>query len=216
MLTSSNVRLESDPPALPPMVERRSSSRHRATLRPCCIIVDGAASIGLMRNFSSNGAQLEARIDAVVGDEISYYWPVRSCMRARIVWKDGNVFGLEHVAQGSAAKRARFPSRDLRVPCDVMARCWVAGKPHTVTVENISEGGLCLRDLPKLRHRSQISIEFCGVELSLATVRWQDKGCSGICLAKPFTHKELARLLTDRSFGLERPIAAANTNFDQA
>jgi len=192
--------------------ERRRSSRHKATLRPCCIVSDGDASIGLMNNFSSKGAQIEAQIDGEVGDEISYFWEVRSCMRARIVWNDGQFVGLEHVEDSLPDWLARFAPRSLRVPCDVPARCWVAGKEYEVTVQNLSLAGIGVRDLPELAPRTKVRIKFCGVEFSLATVRWQNQNSTGLSLSKQMSDKEMARLLTTRSFGFSQSKADSNRN----
>lgn len=181
-----------------PKEERRKSSRHRAAFRRCCIVRDGDSALGLMRNFSSNGAQIETDLKVSVGDEISYFWEVRSCERARVVWIKRNVIGLEHVPADAPLKSSPYPKRELRIACEAQAQCMLAGKSVPVTVENISAQGICVRGLPALDRKTRVQIELGGRKLPPAKLCWQSEGSTGFSLSARVSVKDLARLLTDR------------------
>jgi hypothetical protein len=150
-----------------------------------------------MRNFSANGAQIEAQFAATIGQEVSYFWEVRSCMRARIVWTDGCSVGLEHLPLKTLGSPSHLPSRDLRVECSAAVTCLLAGRSVEAKVKNISAQGICLEDLPILDRSSTLIVELCGRELPTAKLRWQNQQSAGLSLAERMTDKELARLLTD-------------------
>ncbi len=177
--------------------ERRKSSRHRAAFRRCCVVVDGVPTQGVMRNFSANGAQIEVHFAATIGQEISYFWEVRSCMRARVVWTDGCSVGLEHLPLNTIESQSHLPNRDLRIECTASVKCLLAGGSVEAKVKNISAQGICLEDLPVLGRNSSLVVELCGRELPVAKLRWQDHRTAGLSLAERMTDKELARLLTD-------------------
>ena len=184
--------------------ERRKSSRHRAAFRRCCVVVDGIPTQGVMRNFSANGAQIEAHFDATIGQEISYFWEVRSCMRARVVWTDGCSVGLEHLPLKTFGNPSQLPSRDLRIECSATVKCLLAGGSIEARIKNISAQGICLEDLPILGRSSTLVVELCGRALPVAKLRWQNDSSAGLSLAERMTDKELARLLTDRRL---RPVS---------
>ncbi len=188
--------------ATAPKEERRKSSRHRAAFRRCCVVNEGESASGLMRNFSTNGAQIESELQVSVGDEISYFWEVRSCERARVVWVKDNAFGLEHVSIASPPKPSSHPRRDPRVACEAHALCVFAGQSIPVTVENLSAEGIRVRGLPPLDANKRVQIELGGRKLPPAKLRWQDGASTGFSLSARIPVKDMARLLTDRRIQL--------------
>lgn len=184
-----------------PSIDRRSDDRHKATYRPCCVIGEGRVTLGLIRNFSKNGARVEVQADFQPGDVIKYFWEADSCISARVVWCDGNAIGLEHL-QRSRARSGRYPMRSVRVPCESEAQIWSGGCRYRAQIENISLGGMRLSGLPALKTGSLVSIQFCGLEFDAASVRWSDGLDTGVRFAKRMTRDDLAQLLLDERFGL--------------
>lgn len=185
-----------------PVIERRARARHQTTYRPCCVVGSGKISMGLMRNHSIDGAQIEVDTNVSVGDEISYFWEAETSISARVVWREGKTIGVENLLKASINKET-FPPRSVRVPCSAEARCWIRGEIHTAMVENISLGGMRLRGLPPIGVGTHMTIEFCGIELCFAAARWSEGRSVGVRFAERLTRETLAQLLLNEDFGLE-------------
>ncbi|MHA7818743.1 MAG: PilZ domain-containing protein [Erythrobacter sp.] len=203
MLISANEGsvLESHDPATdnPIHTERRSDQRYAATYRPCCLIRGQRASMGLLRNFSSNGACVETELKLKVGDEITYFWESKLNITARVAWRNGKLFGLEHIEEVEQDGNG-FPARSVRVPCSARAVCWINGERHSASVENISLGGIRLAGLPDLQFGTLMTVCFCGLEIEAATARWSDSGAVGARFRERLTRRQLAELLLDDQF----------------
>ncbi|MBD2840636.1 PilZ domain-containing protein [Erythrobacter rubeus] len=183
------------------IVDRRKNERHQATYRPCCVIASQKVTMGLIRNSSIGGARIEVDADLDVGDKLSYFWETNSCINARVAWREGNNFGLEHL-DNVRERRGAFPSRSVRVPCKATARCWIDGAEHNATIENISIGGMRLSGLKMMAPGSLLSISFCGIEFEAVSIRWSSSGQTGVRFARPITREILAQLLLDDRFRL--------------
>ena len=181
--------------------ERRQGIRHPAIYRPCCVIAPERVSMGLIRNFSAGGAKIEADLELAVGDRIRYFWEAETSICARIVWRDGREYGLEHLDQVPNDDDT-FPVRSVRVPCEAEAVCWIGGEVHTSLVENISIGGVRLRGLPPFPPGTMMTIRICDLELASAAIRWTEDAHAGVRFQQRLTRHDLARLLLDERFGL--------------
>lgn len=188
-----------DGPVVSP--ERRRSERFQTTYRPCCVVADGRILLGLIRNFSVGGAQIEIDAELEVGTQISYFCEMQALVPGRIAWRNGKSHGIQHF-QGQAPARERFPSRSVRVPCQAEAKCWVNGICHSVRLENISLGGLRVRGLPDFMPGTLATVEFCGLQFELVTIRWSKDESAGLRFSQRLSRETLARLLMDERFGL--------------
>ena len=56
--------------------------------------------------------------------------------------------------------------------------------------------------LPEFDTGTLVSVSFCGVEFSAATIRWSSNGTAGIRFAKRLTRENLAALLLSDKFGV--------------
>lgn len=181
--------------------DRRHDERHHATYRPCCVIAAKKVSMGLIRNYSVGGARIETDADLKVGDRINYFWEANTCIKARVVWREGRAVGVEHT-DAIRKERKVYPMRSVRVPCEAEALCWVNGEIHTALVENISIGGMRLRGLPEIEPGTLMTVTFCDLEFPAVSVRWSKDQRTGVRFANRMTREMLAGLLMDERFGL--------------
>ena len=85
------------------IADRRSFERYRTTYRPCCVLAAQTVTMGLIRNISLGGARVEIDADFEVGETIRYFCETNACIAARIAWRDGNTYGLEHLHKAREA-----------------------------------------------------------------------------------------------------------------
>lgn len=178
--------------------DRRSEERHDTIYRPCCILCDGKVHLGLIRNQSPGGAQVEVDADLKAGDEVIYFWDYKNSVDARVVWAEDGRIGLIHTADVDPFKH-KFPPRSVRVPLKGEATVWFNGVKDTVEVENISLGGMSVVDEGVLDVGTRLTIQFCGIEICDASVRWQGGGRAGIRFAERLNRKSLAKILQHKS-----------------
>lgn len=183
--------------------DRRSETRFRAMYRPCCILKSGNAYIGVVRNFSSAGAKIDFDANLEVGDEIHYFWDEHSFVKARVVWRNGRQFGVENIrtVRGGAHD---FPARSVRVPCKAEAVCWVASRPQTCLVQNISIGGMRTSGLPILPVGTILTVSFCGLDFPETSVRWSTDEQAGLAFSERLSREKLAHLLLDKRIGMSQ------------
>lgn len=184
-----------------PSLERRQESRHISTYRPCCLIHHETMSMGLVRNLSSNGACIESELEMEAGDLVRYFWQEKSDIAAKVIWKDGNLYGLSHVDE-VVRRELDFPLRSVRVPCRADAIVWIGGNRVGATIENISMGGLRLRGLPPLDPGVMMTICFCGLEIEAASARWSREQNVGVRFASRLSRQQIANLLIHPEFAL--------------
>lgn len=183
------------------LADRRRAERHKAMYRPCCVITSTRIMIGLVRNFSVRGAMIELDAGLAVGETISYFWEENSHMSARIVWREGVSFGVEHL-DPVPAEKGHFAARSVRIPCRAEACCWIGGDIYTALVKNISLGGMRVVGLPQLVPGSLLSVSFCGLEFSSVSVRWSGRLSTGLRFAERMSREGLAQILLDERFGI--------------
>lgn len=183
----------------PPSLERRQETRHVATYRPCCLIHHDQMSMGLLRNLSGGGACVEIDLAMEPGDTVKYFWEEKSAIVAKVIWKDGNRYGLSHVNE-VVRRQLDFPLRSVRVPCDAEAFVWIGGNRTRATVENISMGGMRLNGLPPLNLGEMMTICFCGLEIEAASTRWSRDRNVGVRFSKRLSRQQIANLLVHPEF----------------
>lgn len=176
--------------------ERRDGTRHLTSYRPCCVMLGDRVTIGLVRNFSEGGVKLEMDLDCEVGDQISYFWEPSELIRSVVVWRKGRIYGLQHLELFSKNVSAK-PVRSVRVPCGAEVECWIGGERHFAEVHNISLGGMRVTELPRCKLGALVALNFCGIEVGSASIRWADGASTGIQFDKRLTREALAQLFLD-------------------
>jgi hypothetical protein len=190
------------PDEIPAPLERRQNERYRSTYLHCCVVADGEMMLGLIRNVSTGGVRIEIEADLEVGTGISYFCETHVLVPGTIVWRSGNSYGVRHLER-DASTRGDFPVRSVRVPCRAEARVWVRGACHSVWLDNISLGGVRVTGLPDFRPGTLCTVEFCGLQFELMTIRWSKDGSTGLRFAQRFNRDYLARLLEDKRLALD-------------
>ncbi len=184
-----------------PSTDRREEARHVATYRPCCVVHHERMSMGVVRNMSPSGACVESDLEMEVGDMVTYFWEEKTDIAAKVIWKDGNRFGLSHVKEITESK-LNFPPRSVRVPCNAEANVWVNGECFRATIENLSLGGMRITGLPPLDRGLMMTICFCGLEIEAASARWSRQKTVGVRFSQSLTRTQIANLLLRPEFAL--------------
>lgn len=179
--------------------DRRALTRQQSTYRPCCVIHRDRISMGLIRNFSPNGACIESDVELNVGDFVRYFWDTTTNIGAKVAWRNCHNYGLEHVEE-IVERKFDFPARSVRVPCKAEAQCWVRGESHSVQVDNISLGGMRISGLMDVEPGALMTVCFCGLEIPSASVRWIDGDTAGVRFATRLTREQLAQIILQKDF----------------
>ncbi|RKF21869.1 PilZ domain-containing protein [Altericroceibacterium spongiae] len=180
----------------PPANERREQPRHVSIYRPCCVQTASGACIGIIRNISESGAQVETPCHAAVGSEITYYWDGGPVIRAEVVWMKNGRLGLRHIAEERQENGQPFPPRAIRIPTDLPAILWQGYRRCTVRVANISQKGVMVTGVPSSMDDTLLTVEVGDMSFANASIRWRDGYSAGIGFDKAIPLKDLMVLLS--------------------
>lgn len=184
--------------------ERRQEGRVMSVLQVCRIETSSGAGFALVRNISSQGAQIEAEISDPIGSEATYSLDDKTFIAARIAWRKDGRIGLENLA-ATAIHQNMFPRRAVRIPLSLKGQVWIGGSPHQVQVRNISQSGVLLDGLPFLEAGTLLTLKVGRITLSNAVVRWSEGSQVGIKFARPLVLKDLNAVIAPPSGGEPSP-----------
>jgi hypothetical protein len=183
-------------------VDRRAVQRTNTFFKPACIISEDTVAMGRLLNFSIGGASLQTRADFLIGESVRYFWKSNCCISAKVIWRDGTTYGLEH-KDVSRNTGAAFPRRPVRIDCRARAECLIDRARLSAVVENISLGGMRIGGLPALATGARIAVVLCDAPPMPASVRWYQRGVAGVRLDVPMTPVMLSQILLDERFAFE-------------
>lgn len=196
-MTSSAER-DATPPE-PGEEERRQQKRHVTTFRACRVEGGGKAHIGIVRNISPGGAQIESKLDLPVGETLTYCWDGIPEIEAEIVWREGDRIGVRNMlpVEGWSSE---FPPRAVRIPADLTCRVWQGDRMHEAQVANISQTGMRCEGELDLDPGFQVTVEIGPLVMPNTTVRWCADGAAGLRFGSPMRMAVLMTLLSDETF----------------
>jgi len=190
-----------DPQFAASRLERRSLPRFRTAFRPACIVIENRVVLGIFRNMSSEGVLIEVDEPLAEGQRVAYFWNEQQLVHARVIWTEGNRYGLENKTEQRVFD-TEHRYRSVRVPCAVEATVWVRGECHMVQVENLSLGGMRVRGIKAWRS-APLTIRIAEIELCNACVAWtrdsEKASETGIRFEKSLSRSQLAAILAHDS-----------------
>ncbi|MXO66127.1 PilZ domain-containing protein [Altericroceibacterium endophyticum] len=175
-------------------VDRRNEQRHITTYRPCCIEAEGGAYLGIIRNISPGGVQIETTYQPVTGQHLTYFWDGGPAAEAEVAWCADGRLGLRNITVFHH-DADDFPPRAIRIPTDLRADIWIGDDCYNVGVANISQSGLLAYGLPAIPDCGLMSVELENDCFPNASLRWCRDGSAGIKFERPIPLKRLRAIL---------------------
>ena len=173
---------------------RRSESRHRTVYRPCSIKLAEREVLGLIRNISETGAQIECSIDVIEGDIIRYSDGNCEPISARVAWSDQGRFGVQNLC-ASRRRPSRFNARAVRVGCELPCKIWKENQTWECIASNISQTGALVRGLREESAGAPITIQIGELMIYNAQVRWAKDDRAGVQFPEAMPMRSIVRLL---------------------
>lgn len=182
-------------------VDRRARARNYAVYRACRILRRSTQTIGIIRNTSDGGAEIQISGPFEIGEEITYDDAHMGTMSARIVWARGDRIGVENTATFPivSGQHVNRRHRAIRFEVGKTAKIWMRDHHKIAHLQNISQTGACF-----LFERGGIdasigalaSISFDGRAFRSSMLRWHRAAQAGFKFETPFTLSELSDLLS--------------------
>lgn len=178
--------------------DRRSERRNYAVYRACRIIRGGQQEIGIIRNTSEGGAEIQVTSPYVIGEEIIYDDAQNGERGAKVAWHRADRIGVEHssplsIASAPASRRPRA----LRFEAGQAATVWTGNQFQRAEALNVSQTGACLLFEQRLvaNAGSLASLSFDGQEYWASELRWVEKDLAGFRFSKPISVAVLSSIL---------------------
>lgn len=178
--------------------DRRQQVRHVTTFRACRVESGGRIHIGIVRNISPGGAQIETPLALSVGQMLSYCWEGIPPIEADVVWCQGDRFGVKNRVPVDGWD-ASYPPRAVRIPSDLSCRVWAGDTAHRARVANISQTGMRCDGDVEISAGTQVTVEVGPLVLPNTTVRWCADGSAGLRFGTPIRMEMLITLLSDHT-----------------
>jgi len=183
----------------PPREEdRRQQARHVTTFRACRVESGGRVHIGIVRNISPGGAQIETKLNLPVGEALSYGWEGIAPIEAEVVWREGDRVGVQNRVPVDGWD-VSHPPRAVRIPSDLSCRVWEGDTIHRARVANISQTGMRCEGGVEIPAGTQVTVEVGPLVLPNTTVRWCADGAAGLRFGTPIRMEMLITLLSDQT-----------------
>ncbi len=185
--------------------DRRENSRHISIMRVARLSNQstGAEGLGVVRNISSGGMMIDARIPTALGQIIVVSMLDDQCFTGDIVWQDGASIGLRFVqsvevssalsrpAYDQSGKRVRLP----RLAVDRSAKVQIGDASYEVQLCDLSQRGAKLKTTHRLLAHTQILLTIPECRPVRGTVRWRGDGFVGVEFHRFMSVDELAQWL---------------------
>ncbi|MDN3645005.1 PilZ domain-containing protein [Pontixanthobacter aestiaquae] len=138
--------------------ERRRQTRLIDMYRLCCLQVGNSAGIGVIRNISVGGAQIQSKMRARIGQEVRYQWENTAPIVAIVTWIDGDRMGVRHIEPYYQYARS-VPTPPVRIPCAIEVEVSRGDAKTKCVVANMSYKGLCLLGVDDILEGTMVRIE---------------------------------------------------------
>lgn len=184
--------------------DRRSGTRNYAVYRACRLNQGQNQSIGIIRNTSEGGAEIQTLAQFRIGEEVTYDDPYMGMRNARVVWVRADRIGVQNIAtlQPASDENRSRKHRAIRFELERNAKIWIHGKYEGSRLLNISQTGasfLLDRGAIDASVGTLASVSFDGWSFRSAVLRWLEGAQLGLKFEKPFTLTELSALLSKPS-----------------
>ena len=185
-------------------MDRRGGARNYAVYRACRILRGSSQAIGIIRNTSEGGAEIQVAASFAVGEDIMYDDAHMGTLSARIVWARGDRIGVENIAVFPNGHGARRQHRAIRFDVGRTAKIWIGDRFETAHLQNISQTGACFlfdRGGIDARFGALASISIGGRAFRSSVLRWNRDAYAGFKFEAPYTLSELSDLLSELARG---------------
>lgn len=191
---------EVDPPS-----DRREHSRHITVMRVARLSNQstGVEGLGVVRNVSSGGMMIDARIATEIQHIVVVSMLDDQCVTGEVVWQDGTSIGLRFAERADVGSVLSKPARDetgkrVRLPrltVNQTAEIKTATASYEVALCDISQRGAKLEIAHRLLAHEQIWLSMPECRPVRGTVRWRDSGYVGVEFHRLLGVDELAQWL---------------------
>jgi len=191
-------------PALKTPSDRRSSQRTLAIYRLVQVESGGDRGFARCRNISDSGVRLELSMPLEVDHTLRVSFSPRNVLSGRVVWKEGNSFGIAFEGEIDSAAVLRKSAdelhgdcaRAMRLEANLPARVSLDGAKRDTMVMDISLRGVKITHDGTLRRGMTITVILaCGAQRD-GTVRWSKGALAGVYFSEPFSVDELGSIGT--------------------
>ena len=181
----------------------RDEVRSKTIFRICVLEAD-TISIGILRNISESGAQIEVPSNFPKFGEFIYEHDLACAKRARIIWAHGNLRGVTDLEDISPRSGVSYFARDgacraLRLPVIVSSKSWIGEQAIRGDVINLSQRGACIAHdggMQVAEHSSGMN-KLGQMEPRPISVRWTGQKELGVRFEVPLSITEFANTVSD-------------------
>lgn len=188
-----NLRSPTSPKHSWDLTERRHATRTIRTFMPACVETDSGTIIALLKDFSGYGAGFESDQSVSVGQRVRYRWADETFREAKVIWVDGNRFGVENAEPSEAIALNPKNYRSVRVDLNAPAAVFVGENRYDGEVVNFAQKGLCVRTNGKIERGSLATIKVGRRYFENVTVRWVEGDRVGFALPSSLPIQEMSK-----------------------
>lgn len=178
-------------------LDRRSTQRHRTVYRPAYIRVYDKLYFVTMRDVSPEGARFDGLAGLSIGQEIQYCVGDSEPIFGLVKWTEGKSFGVKNAVEWieNLAEASSQDYRSVRLPVMASVDIYFLGYRFEGLLRNLSQRGACVESSIFLRSGELLTLEFGGLVLEGAEVRWVEGTRAGVRFAKPLDSKTISQTL---------------------
>lgn len=181
--------------------ERRQGRRHVTVLRIAKVMRTHGDELCVIRNISDGGVMAHLYAPAQVGEPVVIEFKSGAQLAGRVRWARGDDAGIQFLnpidmvsflgGEGDVTGSGEPRAPRLGVGLPAVARVGV--RMHSVTICDISQGGLKLARSWDLAVDQKLVVRVAGLPPLSGTVRWCDDRFSGVAFDHPLVFTVLAR-----------------------
>lgn len=175
--------------AAPTAEERREGQRHMTVLQAGKIVAGERQELCLIRNISARGMMAEVFSDFAADERIGIEFKAGTETRGTVRWVENGRIGIEFerpidVHHVLAPHGASLTPRSPRLRVDGRAGIEIDDETCSVTVVDISQGGMKVHHDGHLEQGAEVLVSVEGLPLRKAIVRWAEAGSAGLSFTR--------------------------------
>jgi len=192
-------------PDAPDGVERRTSRRVIALIRPGKLVVDGREYLCVVKDLSPGGVKLRLFHTLPPHGRLHVEFDNGEMREVRVLWQQGDLAGFAFSQEADVGALLAPPSGTPRRPPRIAVRfdaALSAGSLRTsVVVRDLSQRGACIECSGWLMIDELVRIESACMPTLHAKIRWRRPPHYGVVFEQTFRLDELARYCSEMAEG---------------
>lgn len=176
------------------VLERRKNPRIRQVFLPACLTIGSKPNVAIIRDLSDSGIGIHCSVDVPLGEKVTIQWGSNLPIEGIVGWQDGDRLGiitecspLAH-SDGAPVRASRF---SVKLPVEISS----GDEIYEGELRNLSTKGLSIKHGSTLTRGSLVRVSLSFRSFEECTVRWSDKGLSGLLLKAPIRLEEIREIL---------------------